>query len=341
MSEFRIDKITNRDGSVGTQICGVTTFSGTSGMQLPVGATEYRGGRGRVVVSGGFGPSIQSTMDKFEIGTTGNATSFGNMPVNNAQSAMVASSTRGVIGDYSTPSASLAMYYFTFPSEGGVSSFGDLTTSRFNGQGSGNNIRGLFYGGSIPTAINNIDYITIATQGDASDFGDIATNSGEGAGDAGRTNISSPTRGIFCIDAPGSNNTLEMVTIATRGNGTKFGELRSGRMGETSGSSNSIRGVCAGGYAHPTTIDDITYITLATEGNGVDFGNLVNKGNQASSAASPTRMVIMGIAYPAGGIGDTIQYITIASTGNATDFGDMTANRAQACANSNAHGGLG
>ena len=47
MSDFRIDKITNRDGSAGTQICGVSTFSGTSGMQLPVGPTEYRGGRGR------------------------------------------------------------------------------------------------------------------------------------------------------------------------------------------------------------------------------------------------------------------------------------------------------
>ena len=37
MSEFRIDKITNRDGSAGTQIAGISTFSGTSGMQLPVG----------------------------------------------------------------------------------------------------------------------------------------------------------------------------------------------------------------------------------------------------------------------------------------------------------------
>ena len=53
MSDFRIDKITNRDGSAGTQIAGITTFSGTSGMQLPVGPTEYRGGRGRAVRCGG------------------------------------------------------------------------------------------------------------------------------------------------------------------------------------------------------------------------------------------------------------------------------------------------
>ena len=51
MSDFRIDKITNRDGSAGTQICGVSTFSGTTGMQLPSGPAEYRGAEGlRVAV---------------------------------------------------------------------------------------------------------------------------------------------------------------------------------------------------------------------------------------------------------------------------------------------------
>ena len=64
MSDFRIDKITNRDGSVGTQIAGITTFSGTSGMQIPTGPTEYRGGRGRGVFYGRFAPSPnQETID--------------------------------------------------------------------------------------------------------------------------------------------------------------------------------------------------------------------------------------------------------------------------------------
>ena len=52
MSDFRIDKITNRDGSAGTQIAGISTFSGTTGMQLPTGPTEYRGGRGRGITGG-------------------------------------------------------------------------------------------------------------------------------------------------------------------------------------------------------------------------------------------------------------------------------------------------
>ena len=80
MSVFRIDKITNRVGDAGTQIAGITTFSGTSGMQLPVGPTEYRGGRGRAVRCGGrISPNNRSEMDYVEIATTGNAVDFGNL----------------------------------------------------------------------------------------------------------------------------------------------------------------------------------------------------------------------------------------------------------------------
>ena len=78
MSEFKVNTITNRDGSHGLQVCGITTF-GSSGMQLPSGLTEFRGGRGRGVFAGGLTPSVSNTMDKVEIATTGNATDFGNL----------------------------------------------------------------------------------------------------------------------------------------------------------------------------------------------------------------------------------------------------------------------
>ena len=88
MSDFRIDKITNRDGSAGTQIAGITTFSGTSGMQLPSGPTEYRGGRGRGVFSGGTSPdTLQgvNSMSYIEIATTGNASDFGDVKTTTSQ----------------------------------------------------------------------------------------------------------------------------------------------------------------------------------------------------------------------------------------------------------------
>ena len=72
MSEFKVNTITNRDGSYGPQVCGITTF-GSSGMQLPSGPTEMRGGtRGRGVVAGGSEPSPSgnvNTMEFVEIAT--------------------------------------------------------------------------------------------------------------------------------------------------------------------------------------------------------------------------------------------------------------------------------
>ena len=82
MSEFRVNSITNQDGSAGPQVCGVSTFSGKSGFQIPSGPTEFRrqdgGGRGRGVFSGGRNnPVYHDTMNSVEIATTANATDFG------------------------------------------------------------------------------------------------------------------------------------------------------------------------------------------------------------------------------------------------------------------------
>ena len=82
MSDFRIDKITNRDGSAGTQIAGISTFSGTTGMVMPGGPTSNRGGRGRAVFGGGYTPSATKTLNFIDIATTGNASDFGDLTVN-------------------------------------------------------------------------------------------------------------------------------------------------------------------------------------------------------------------------------------------------------------------
>ena len=89
MSEFRVNSITNQDGSAGPQVCGVSTFSGKSGVQIPSGPTEFRrqdgGGRGRGVIAGGYNyPSgEQSQLQLIEIATTGNAIQFGDYSPSN------------------------------------------------------------------------------------------------------------------------------------------------------------------------------------------------------------------------------------------------------------------
>ena len=80
MSEFKVNTITNRDGSYGPQVCGITTF-GSSGLQLPSGSTEFRGGRGRGIFFGGD-PADPGNMTSVEIATLGNGTDFGTLANN-------------------------------------------------------------------------------------------------------------------------------------------------------------------------------------------------------------------------------------------------------------------
>ena len=56
MSELRINNITDRAGSSGPIIAGVSTVTSTSHMVMPSGPTEMRGGRGRGVTAGGTTP---------------------------------------------------------------------------------------------------------------------------------------------------------------------------------------------------------------------------------------------------------------------------------------------
>ena len=76
MSDLNINNITDRTGDSGPVFAGVSTVTSTGAFTVPVGPTEFRGGRGRAVFSGGLTPSVVNTTDKIEIATTGNATEF-------------------------------------------------------------------------------------------------------------------------------------------------------------------------------------------------------------------------------------------------------------------------
>ena len=106
MSDLKINNITDRTGSAGPIIAGVSTVSSTGAFTVPVGPTEYRGGRGRGVFAGGYNPGGNNTMEYIEIATTGNATDFGDLNKNSSNAAAFGSSTKGIFcGGYYAPSA--------------------------------------------------------------------------------------------------------------------------------------------------------------------------------------------------------------------------------------------
>ena len=358
MTDFRVDKITNRNDNAGSQIAGITTFSGTSGMQFPSGPTEYRGGRGRGVFFGGYEvPSPTSEIQYITIATTGDGADFGDCRQSISSTGTCASSTRGISGGGSTPISpgrTSAIDYVVMSSLGGASIFGELTTSRRYLAAFINSTRGVFCGGNnpsnTPSRERTIDYITMASTGDASDFGELGVETGNGSylnDDMG--GCSSPTRGLL-FGGGNTTNVIQYLTIATLGNTKDFGDLTEGNIRFSAASSNSVRGINAGGNSPSTNgINTMEYVTIATLGNAANFGDLSVKRSMLASLASSTRGIFAGgYIYPSPAVTyNTIDYVSIASTGDAQDFGDLTyagqtngANRSvSGC--SDVNGGLG
>ena len=151
MSDFRIDKITNRDGSAGTQIAGISTFSGTSGMVMPGGSTAYRGGRGRMIIAGGADtPSYNMTneINFLTIATTGNAQDFGDLTDQTNACGAMSSPTRcviklGVAGPGNSTTTN-AIDFIQFATTGNATDFGDSVNQTFGvGEGTSNGHGGL------------------------------------------------------------------------------------------------------------------------------------------------------------------------------------------------------
>jgi len=350
MSELRINNITDRAGSSGPIIAGVSTVTSTSHMVMPSGPTEMRGGRGRGVVAGGYSPYID-TINKIEIPTTGDAVDFGNLNQTlRGPSNGVSSSTRGLFAGGLGPSSNSnlsVITYVTISSDGGANDYGDLTQGRFMINGHSNNTRGIFTGGykvSPSGFVNTIEFVTIASTGDATDFGDITPEPKFGTFGSG----SSPTRGVFGggYFTPSSSTTdvtdIEFITLATLGNSQTFGNLTDARR-DVGGLSSSTRAIFAGGTdgGSPNANNIIDFVTIASLGNATDFGDMAEGGrNRPGCASNSIRGTFCG-----GKISGTqvasIGFLTIASTGNTADFGDLTFNRFEVGGLSDSHGGLG
>ena len=98
MSELRINNITDRVGSSGPIIAGVSTVTSTTHMTMPSGPTEMRGGRGRGVFAGG-------------------ANDFGDMIIAPLTNFALSNATRGITaGGLTAPTPSYTCLLYTSPS---------------------------------------------------------------------------------------------------------------------------------------------------------------------------------------------------------------------------------
>ena len=292
----------------------------------------WYGGRG--IWGGGesnASPATINTIDYVTIGTTGNATDFGDLTeARNGLSACGGGGGRGVFLGGSNPTVPAAgpdtkniIDYITVASTGNAIDFGDLTVARKYTGSCSNGIRGLLGPGNLltpHTVYNTIDYVTLSTTGNATDFGD-ATVARYQTGSCGNA-----TRGVFAGGGSPSSNVIDYVTIGTAGNATDFGDMLVAKSGPA-GLASDTRGVFAGGGGGGAQ-NVIQYITIASVGNATDFGNLLSAQEGKSGCSNGVRGVYGG-GYPPV-YNNIVEYITIASTGNSVDFGDLTAARTHA-----------
>ena len=206
--------------------------------------------------------------------------------------------------------------------------------------------RAVIMGGTTHTPSSNpymsrIDFLNIPTTGNSQLFGDLSFGSRDAAGA-----VSSTTRAIYAGGmGPASEvatNSMSLITIATTGNGTDYGDLTATkRSGE--GCSNGVRGLFMGGEndtpSSNTFNNVIDFCTIATAGNASDFADLSEARDGGGVCSSPIRGVCGG-GYHSGN-SNVIDFVTIASQGvNASDFGDLTAARTQATGCASATRGL-
>ena len=301
--------------------------------------------RGRAVFGGGNTPSKVSDIDFVNISSLGNAKSFGDMSTNMNQAAGSASAIRGLMsGGYDGSSRSTNNDYITIASEGNAIDFGNLSAGRSHPGACNSSTRSLVIAGYIASSrVNTIDYVEMNTLGNSIDFGDSVSSRDE------LTALSSPTRGISAAggnpNSPGStDNIIDFVVIASKGNAVKFGEL-SRPSTYACGGGNGIRGIIVpGNTTSPSGTDPrfIDQITIASEGNATDFGgtSLTNGTLRGGSGCTRTRMVFpTGYASPA--YSNIIEFININTNGNGQDFGDLTLARSSPAGLSDSNGGLG
>jgi hypothetical protein len=262
------------------------------------------GSRTRALFAGGYiqsggSPTANSLaqIDTVVFASTGSASDFGDMALNQFRKGSAGNATRGLFaGGGISNTTDPQIDYVTIATTGAGKDYGDLTQTRNRFGGGGSPTRSVFAGGFTgpsPANVyqNIIDFVNIATIGNAQDFGDLTK------GKVWTAVCSNATRMIIGggDTAPGSGasavSETEYLTIASGGNAVIFGDLN--KVVDTgayagSGVASSTRGVFNTGLMKNPGVtyhNTIYYVQIATQGNAVDFGDLSepNYGVQTAS----------------------------------------------------------
>ena len=231
------------------------------------GATASRG-----VFGAGSGASGGTNiLDYVTIGSTGNATDFGDLNYASGSGESCSNGIRGIFAHgYGNPSGYASagkIDYITISTTGNASSFGNMKSSGYWYTGSAcasDNGRGVFAGGS-PGA-KGVYYIQISTEANATSAGNLLYHERLGTSAA-----SDGTRGTWWGNH--DNGAIDYLTLDSLGNASDFGDMFVAVQYQ-GGSANDTRGTANGGDNDDGYKNTIQYVTIQTTANAQDFGDL-------------------------------------------------------------------
>ena len=302
---------------------------------------------GRAIISSGYdsGTNYLARYDYITISTLGNSAYFGDMQSALREKMGCGSAIRALFGAGASPSSSNEIDYLTIASAGNGVDFGNLTAINQHNSALSSSTRGIWgggYGGNPAAHTNVIEYVEISTIGNALDFGDLSGDMDAGSGYL--ASCASPTRGVFSggthPTSPAGDSVIrssESITIASKGNSTRFGDLTA-KHARSSAASNTIRGLIFSGR---DDVPDISAIDMSSGGVAVYFGELATADYSGFSACNAIRAVHGG--GDGGPRTNRIEYVSIPTGGNALDFGDISYQNGNSFlgSTSDSHGGLG
>ena len=252
----------------------------TVGRQTGLGAasSSIRG----VFMSGYDPSSAVNVIDFVTISSTGNAFDFGDLRNVSFNGMRLSNNVRGLhAGGYeSNPIYLSDIDVVTIATKGNANKFGDLTAPAQGGGATSSSTRGVIALGRSPSGPADtkiLEFVTIMSDGNSQDFGNLSVLVYSSAA------TSNGIRGVFSGNNNGASQAdiIDFITIASKGDAQDFGNLSratsaSGSNNSMAATSNSIRGLFAGGYLNaPTIVNNIDFITIATTGNSTDFGDLL------------------------------------------------------------------
>jgi hypothetical protein len=305
------------------------TFSVTDGATGAVNATSaftlafgpaWLGDRG-ILMGGGHNGAYDNTnrIEYFNIATTSNGTSFGNLVNGNYWKS---SASNGTYGFYH---ASSAIEKITIATTGNASTTGYTNSASYD------------YGGSCDAGIESkiivsgvaasLEHYNPTSQANSTTWGSswASNRHNSTANDDSRMMIIGGRLGSSPYTA---TNDVYYVSMTTAGNAASFGSNHLGTNHRNTTASDGTYALSAGGHATNASSggrNDISVWTVQTLSNGSDFGDLSQSVQSAGGVSNGTRAVFCGGAFQ-GGTGtytNVMEYVTFATPGNATDFGDL------------------